>query len=57
MVFEFVILWKCGVNFVGFCLFYDDKIFLFYVLLVKGLCKCFVCGKGGNVVYFVMEYE
>ena len=23
----------------------------------KGVCKCFSCGKGGNVVHFIMEHE
>lgn len=50
-------LCKCGVNYVGFCFFYNEKIFLFSVFFFKGFCKCFSCGKGGNVVYFIMEYE
>lgn len=57
VVSEFVTLRKRGVNFVGLCPFHDDKTPSFYVSPSKGLCKCFACGKGGNVVHFVMEYE
>lgn len=57
VVSEFVTLRKRGVNFVGLCPFHDDKTPSFYVSPSKGLCKCFACGKGGNVVHFVMEHE
>lgn len=57
VVSEFVTLRKRGVNFVGLCPFHDDKTPSFYVSAAKGLCKCFSCGKGGNVVHFVMEHE
>ena len=45
------------VNYVGLCPFHDDKTPSFYVSPAKGLCKCFACGKGGNVVHFIMEHE
>ncbi len=57
VVSEFVTLKKRGVNFVGLCPFHDDKTPSFYVSPAKGLCKCFACGKGGNVVHFIMEHE
>ena len=57
VVSEFVTLRKRGVNFVGLCPFHDDKTPSFYVSPAKGLCKCFACGKGGNVVHFIMEHE
>lgn len=57
VVSEFVTLRKRGVNFVGLCPFHDDKTPSFYVSPSKGLCKCFACGKGGNVVHFIMEHE
>ena len=57
VVSEFVTLKKRGVNFVGLCPFHDDKTPSFYVSPSKGLCKCFACGKGGNVVHFIMEHE
>lgn len=57
VVSDFVTLRKRGVNFVGLCPFHDDKTPSFYVSPAKGLCKCFACGKGGNVVHFIMEHE
>ena len=57
VVSEFVTLRKRGVNYVGLCPFHDDKTPSFYVSPSKGLCKCFSCGKGGNVVRFIMEHE
>ncbi len=57
VVKEFVTLKKRGVNYVGLCPFHDDKTPSFYVSPAKSLCKCFACGKGGNVVHFIMEHE
>ena len=57
VVSDFVTLRKRGVNYVGLCPFHDDKTPSFYVSPTKGLCKCFACGKGGNVVHFIMEHE
>ena len=57
VVSDFVTLRKRGVNYVGLCPFHDDKPPSFYVSPSKGLCKCFACGKGGNVVHFIMEHE
>ena len=57
VVSEFVTLRRRGVNLVGLCPFHDDKTPSFYVSPAKGLCKCFSCGKGGNVVHFIMEHE
>ncbi len=57
VVSDFVSLRKRGVNYVGLCPFHDDKTPSFYVSPSKGLCKCFACGKGGNVVHFIMEHE
>lgn len=52
-----VTLRKRGVNYVGLCPFHNEKTPSFSVSPAKALCKCFSCGKGGNVVHFVMEYE
>lgn len=57
VVSDFVTLRKRGVNYVGLCPFHSDKTPSFYVSPAKGLCKCFACGKGGNVVHFIMEHE
>ena len=57
VVSDYVTLRRRGVNYVGLCPFHDDKNPSFYVSPSKGLCKCFSCGKGGNVVHFIMEHE
>ncbi len=57
VVSDFVRLKKRGVNYVGCCPFHDEKTASFTVSPSKGIYKCFGCGKGGNVVNFVMEHE
>lgn len=57
VVSEFVTLRKSGVNYIGLCPFHDEKTPSFSVSPSKGICKCFSCGKGGNVVHFIMEHE
>ncbi len=57
VVSQFVTLRKRGVNFVGLCPFHNEKTPSFYVSPSKGICKCFSCGKGGNVIHFIMEHE
>ncbi|MDD4921163.1 MAG: DNA primase [Bacteroidales bacterium] len=57
VVGEFVTLRKRGVNYIGLCPFHDEKTASFSVSATKGICKCFSCGKGGNVVHFIMEHE
>ena len=57
VVSEFVTLRRAGVNYRGLCPFHDEKTPSFYVSPSRGICKCFSCGKGGNVVHFLMEHE
>jgi DNA primase len=57
VVGEFVTLRKRGVNYTGLCPFHDEKTPSFSVSPTRGICKCFSCGKGGNVVHFIMEHE
>ncbi len=54
---EFVTLKKRGVNLIGLCPFHNEKTPSFSVSAPKGIFKCFGCGKGGNVVNFLMEHE
>jgi len=54
---EFVTLKKRGVNLLGLCPFHNEKTPSFTVSPAKGIYKCFGCGKGGNVVNFIMEHE
>lgn len=57
VVSEFVTLRKSGSNFKGLCPFHDEKTPSFMVSPSKQICKCFSCGKGGDVVRFLMEHE
>ncbi|MCD6202046.1 MAG: DNA primase [Bacteroidales bacterium] len=54
---DFVSLKKRGVNYIGLCPFHNEKTPSFTVSPSKGIYKCFGCGRGGNVVNFIMEYE
>jgi twinkle protein len=53
----FVKLRKEGVNFKGLCPFHGEKSPSFVVNDVKGLYKCFGCGRSGNGISFLMEHE
>jgi DNA primase len=57
VVQDFITLKKRGVNYLGLCPFHNEKTPSFTVSPVKGIFKCFGCGKGGNAVNFVMEHE
>ena len=57
VVKDFVSLKKRGVNFLGLCPFHNEKTPSFTVSPSKGIYKCFGCGKGGNVVNFIMDHE
>ncbi len=57
VVQDFISLKKRGVNYLGLCPFHGEKTPSFTVSPVKGIYKCFGCGKGGNAVNFIMEHE
>ena len=52
---DYVRLRRTGKNWLGLCPFHDDKRPSFNVEPVRGIYKCFACGKGGNVFTFLME--
>ncbi|WP_099158532.1 DNA primase [Virgibacillus ndiopensis] len=54
---EYVQLKKQGRNYVGLCPFHSEKTPSFSVTQEKQIFHCFGCGKGGNVVTFLMEME
>ncbi len=56
VVGEFVTLKKRGANLLGLCPFHGERTPSFTVSPVKGIYKCFGCGKAGNTVNFVMEH-
>lgn len=57
VVGEFVNLKKRGTNYLGLCPFHQEKTPSFTVSPVKGIYKCFGCGKAGDSVKFLMEHE
>lgn len=57
VVGDFISLKKRGVNLLGLCPFHNEKTPSFNVSSVRGIFKCFGCGKGGNAVNFIMEHE
>lgn len=48
---------KMGANYFGLCPFHGEKTPSFSVNAQKQIFHCFGCGKGGDVLKFVMEYE
>lgn len=57
VISEFVNLRRSGSSYKGLCPFHDDHTPSFFVSPSRGIYKCFTCGKAGNVVRFVMDYE
>lgn len=54
---DFLDLTPRGKNFIGSCPFHDSKSHTFSVVPGKNIYKCFGCGKGGNVISFLMEFK
>lgn len=57
VVGEFVELRKSGANYKGLCPFHQDNNPSFSVNPQKNICKCFVCGAGGNPITFYAKYK
>lgn len=57
IVGEFVELKKTGANYKGLCPFHPDTTPSFMVSPSKNICKCFVCGAGGNPISFYSQYK
>lgn len=57
VVGEFVELRKAGANYKGLCPFHADSNPSFSVNPQKNICKCFVCGAGGNPISFYSKYK
>ena len=57
VVGEYVTLKKAGTRYVAPCPFHNEKTPSFGVNSQLRIFKCFGCGKGGNVITFVMEIE
>ncbi len=57
VISEYVKLEKKGKNYFGKCPFHNEKTASFSVEPVKQIFNCFGCGKGGNVIHFIMGIE
>ena len=55
VVGEFVDLKKSGSSYKGLCPFHADTNPSFSVKPEKKICKCFVCGSGGNAINFLLK--
>ena len=57
VVGEYVPLKKAGTSYKGLCPFHSEKSPSFTVSPSRNGFHCFGCGKGGNVITFIMEME
>lgn len=57
VVGDYVKLKRSGSGLGGLCPFHNEKTPSFKVSPSLGIYKCFGCGRGGNVIDFVMELE
>lgn len=57
VVSDFVQLKRRGKNYFGLCPFHEEKTPSFSVNPSMGIFHCFGCGKGGNAITFLMEFE
>ncbi len=57
VISEYVKLERKGSGYTGLCPFHNEKTPSFSVHEGKQIFKCFGCGKGGNVVNFIMLAE
>ncbi|MCH4147100.1 MAG: DUF6371 domain-containing protein [Prevotella sp.] len=57
VISDYVELKKCGVSYKGICPFHNERTPSFFVLPSRQIYHCFGCGKGGDVINFIMEME
>ncbi len=57
IISQYVDLKKRGARYVGLCPFHKEKTPSFHVSPTRGIFKCFGCGKGGDVITFLIEHE
>ncbi len=57
IISDYVSLKKKGASYWACCPFHNEKTSSFHVVPARQFFKCFGCGKGGNVINFVMEIE
>ncbi|MEN2985080.1 MAG: DNA primase [Thermodesulfovibrionaceae bacterium] len=57
VISEYIDLKRTGQNYRSLCPFHSEKTPSFFVSPSKQIFHCFGCGKGGDIVSFIMEYE
>ncbi|HHW49541.1 MAG TPA: DNA primase [Clostridiaceae bacterium] len=57
VVMEYVKLERKGKDYFGLCPFHKEKTPSFSVVPTKQIFYCFGCGRGGNVIHFIMNIE
>ena len=57
VVSQYVKLTRKGSSYFGLCPFHNEKTTSCSVILGTQMYFCFVCGAGGNVFIFILEYE
>ena len=57
IISHYIPLKKAGTNYKARCPFHDEKTASFNVSEGKQIYKCFGCGKAGNAITFVRDYE
>ncbi|NPA52197.1 MAG: DNA primase [Aquificae bacterium] len=57
VVSDYLDLKRAGASYSSLCPFHAEKTPSFYISPEKNVWKCFGCGKGGDPIKFVMEYE
>ena len=57
LIGEHVVLRKSGANFMGLCPFHGEKTPSFYVYPATASFHCFGCGKSGDAIDFVQEFN
>jgi len=57
IISEYINLERAGSNYKARCPFHSEKTPSFMVSPQKNIFKCFGCGKSGNALTFLMEYE
>jgi DNA primase len=57
VISEYLELKKVGSSYNALCPFHSEKTPSFYVSPQKNIWKCFGCGKSGNAISFLVEYE
>ena len=57
IIADYISLKREGSGYTSLCPFHNEKTPSFKVAPHKGIWKCFGCGKGGDAIQFVAEYE